>query len=79
MDIAYAVITSLWLIYYITGGLYLLVPSNYFSNLSALLFWQLPISMRLFSVRFVCTFSFLDFTYKWNHAVFVFLFLTYFP
>ena len=75
-------ISFLWLIYFVTGSLYLLVSLTYFTHLPT----PLPTGNHLFvlciydfvSVLLCLFFCFLDSTYKWNHVVFVFLCLTYF-
>ena len=69
-------ITSPWLIYFITGGLYLLIPLTYFVSLTPLPSGNHPffsVFMSLFSFCFVCLFCFLDSTYKWDHRVFIFV------
>ena len=68
-------ITSPWLIYFITGSLCLLIPFTYFTHppipcqppVCSLYLW-----VCFCFVMFIC---FLDSTCKWNHAVFVFLWL----
>ena len=60
--------TSLWLIYFITGSLYLLASFTHFAHPSH------PLSGNHQSVSMSLAFLFvcfvLDSTYKWNHAVF---------
>ena len=60
-------ITSLWLIYFVTGGLYPLFPSSILS--------PKPFSQAIthFSAHLWVSFCFLDYTYKWKHMIFVFL------
>ena len=70
--------TSPWLIYYVTGGLYLLIPFIYFAHSpQPPPFWQPPICSLYLWIYFhiVSSFCFLDSTYKWDHAVFLFLWL----
>ena len=59
-------ITSLWLIYFVTGGLYLLTPLMYFTPSPAPPFWQPPVC----SLYLCC---FVDFADNCDHMVFVFL------
>ena len=72
-------IIFLWLIYFITGSLYLLMPFTYlvsFPTPSLLETTSLfSGSMSLFVFYLFC---FLDSIYKWRPTVFVFLCLTYF-
>ena len=69
--------TSPWLIYnwnFVFLNLFYLFPSSPHSPLS----WQSPVwflYLWIFSVLFVHLFCFLDSIYKWNHMVFVFLWL----
>ena len=62
--------------------LYLLIPIPYFEYTPNPSLWAtthlISASVSLFSSCFVCLFCFLDSTYKWDHAVFFFLYLTYF-
>ena len=76
-------ITSPWPIYFLTGGLYLLIPFMYyvhsipfhFSNhLFVLCFYKSVFILCCF----LCLFCFLVSSYKWDHMVFVFYFVTYF-
>ena len=72
-------ITSLWLTYFITGGLCLLMLFTYFTlthTLPSGYHHLFSLSVSLFSFCFVSLFCFSDSTYKWNHTLFVFLWLT---
>lgn len=67
--------SSLWLIYCISGSLYLLISLTYLTHLPT----PLPFGSHLFfsvcdsvSLMFVHLSSFLDSTSDWNHTVFVF-------
>ena len=62
---------SLWLIYFITGSLCLLIPFTYFAHRPPA--QQPPVcSLYLWiCFCFVCLFCFLYSTYKWDHVVFV--------
>ena len=81
-------IRSLWLTYFITASLYLLVSHTYFIHpvpyLPYLPFgnhhFVLCIYVYFCFVIFVLFFwfVFLGSTYKWNHITFTFLYLTYF-
>ena len=67
-------ISSLWLIYFVTGSLYLLIPITYFTSPV----WQphfcsLYLWVCFCFVLFFHLFCFLNSTYKWNQTVFVFL------
>ena len=70
-------ITSLWLIYFVTGSFYLLIPFTYFTTFP--LTPQTTTSLFCFCVsvsvlfHLIIYFVFLDSTYKWDHVVFVFL------
>ena len=75
-------ITSPWLIHFITRSLCLLIPATHFPPCPRPLFlWQPPLgicSLYLWvwvQFCFVCLFCILNSTYKWNHVVFVFLWL----
>ena len=77
-------LSSLWLIYFVTGSLYLLISLTYFispSNPSSsrATTCLLSASVTLFWCYLWLIFSSLvsDSTYKWNHTVFVFLHLTF--
>ena len=51
--------TSLWLVYFITGGLYLLLPKTYFTQfLIPLPFWQPPIFLCIYESVFILFFRF---------------------
>ena len=66
-------ITCSWFIYFITGILYLLIPFTHFTYPANLL---LPLATpSLFSISKIgfVFFCFFHSTYKWNHIVFVFL------
>ena len=64
-------IISLWLIYYVTGGLYLLIPSNYFAHFITLSLTSIHffLSMSLFSFFFL---FFFILHISGEHAMFVF-------
>ena len=67
-------ITSWWLIYFITGSLYLLTPFTHFTTP-----YPLTTTSMFSAFEFGVLFCFvLDFTYKWDHMVFVFLCLTFY-
>ena len=73
-------ISSPWLIYFVTESVYLLISLTYVAHsptssplATSCLF---SVSMILFLFCYLYLFCFLDFTYKWNHLVFVFLWLT---
>ena len=59
-------ITSPWLIYFITGSLYLWIPFTYFDVPSPLATTSFSVSISLY---LFCLFCFLDSTYKWNHTI----------
>ena len=65
-------------IYFTTASLYLLIFFTYFAQhcrplpLVITIFF---VSMSLFLFPFICSFGFLDSTCKWNHTVFVFIWL----
>ena len=67
-------IISPWSTYSITGSLYLFTFFTHFTHPITLPLWQPPISFLYLWTCF-CLFSFSDSTYKWVHAVFVFLWL----
>ena len=63
---------SQWIIYFITGSLYFLTSFTHFVH-----FQPLPLATtNLFSLPISSFFKKLDFIYKWNHILFVFLYLT---
>ena len=66
-------ITSPELAYFITGTLYGLTPFTHFSPTPP----SLVAITNLFSVYKLAFFFFLNFTYEWDHAVFVFLWLAF--
>ena len=75
-------IRSLWLIYFITRNLYLLIPLTYFtdlpSSLCILVTTAFSVHVSLFMLCYVyLLFCFLDSTYKCSHLVFVFLCLIF--
>ena len=62
-------IMSLWFIYFVTRGLYLLMPFNHFAPTISLPFDDHTFAVCTDESVFIC---FLDSTYMWNHTVFVF-------
>ena len=71
--IPYVYFISLWLIYFVIESLFLLTPLPVLS----IPFGQPQIYSLYLWISSVL-FCFSDFTYKWNHMIFVFLCLTYF-
>ena len=77
-------ISSLWLIYviyFVTKSLYLLIPLTYFTQTSPLtIAYLFFVSMILFLFCYICSLVsfFVDSAYKWNNPVLVFLYQTYF-
>ena len=73
-------IASLWLVYYITGVLYLLIFCIYFTQSpNSPPIWQPPICslhpwVYFHFILFISFIVFLDFTYTWGHEVFIFPF-----
>lgn len=71
-------INDILMIYSVSGNLYLLTPCTHFAPPPNPLIWQ-PLIYSLYlcvSFCFVHLFWFLDYTSKWTHMVFVFLWLT---
>ena len=62
------------LTYFVTGHLYLLTPFTHFADLITPHLWQPPFCSLCLWVIII----FKDYTDKWDHMVFVFLFLAYF-
>ena len=67
-------IISVWPVYFTTGSLYLLTPLTHLAH-SPPPTSRYSASSIGWGWLFVCS---LRFTYKWNHTIFVFPFLTYF-
>ena len=70
-------ISYLWLIYFVTGSLYLLISLTYFSStppLATISLFSVYMNLSVLLHFFIC-FVFLDSTCKWNYTVFVFLWL----
>jgi len=74
-------ISSLWLIYFVTKSLYLLISLTCFTQTSPLtIIYLFFVSMILFLFCYICSLVlfFVDSAYKWNNIVLVFLCQTYF-
>ena len=73
-------ITFLWLIYFVTESLYILIPftdfTHYSTSFTLATIHLFSVSISLFTFFFACFFFFLGSTYKCNHMVYIHLSLS---
>ena len=71
----YSYIISLWIIYFVIKGLYLLIPLTFFRQPSTLLFSNHSFVFCIYESVFILFCLVLDSICMWDHMVFVFLWL----